>query len=153
VTSFDDLGAPSYRVTMLLADSAQVADRKLYVLGGGISVLPARPTPMAIAMLIQCPWDQANLRHSWTLELLDEDFSPVIVGERAVVVKGEFEAGRPAGVTPGVSLDVPLAINFSAMPLTAGSRYTWRLAIDDDTEPEWRVSFSVRQAAAQPGKT
>ena len=29
---------PTLRVTMLLADSAQVADRKLYVLGGGLSV-------------------------------------------------------------------------------------------------------------------
>jgi hypothetical protein len=147
VSTFDDLGSP-YKVTMLLADSAQVADRKLYVLGGGISILPSRPAPMAIAMLIQCPWDQANLRHTWTLELLDEDFSPVEIGDRAVVVRGEFEAGRPAGVTPGVALDVPLAINFTAMPLEPGKRYTWRLAIDDDTEPEWRVGFSVRQAAA-----
>jgi hypothetical protein len=150
VSAFDELGSPTYRVTMLLADAAQVADRKLYVLGGGISILPARPAPMAIAMIIQCPWDQANLRHTWTLELLDEDFSPVLIGERAVVVRGEFEAGRPAGVTPGVALDVPLAINFTAMPLTPGNRYTWRLAIDDDTEPEWRVGFSVRESAPAP---
>ena len=27
---------PTLRVTMLLADSAQVADRKLYLLGGGL---------------------------------------------------------------------------------------------------------------------
>jgi hypothetical protein len=32
------------------------------------------------------------------------------------------------------------------MPLTPGTRYTWRLAIDDNTEPEWRVGFSVRDA-------
>jgi hypothetical protein len=56
---------------MLLADAAQVADRKLFILGGGISLLPARPAPTALAMIIQCPWDQANLRHDWTLEPAD----------------------------------------------------------------------------------
>lgn len=148
MSNFDDLGSPMYRVTMMMADAAQVAERKLYIIGGGITILPARAAPTAIAMIIQCPWDQANLRHSWKLELLDEDFSPVMAGERPILVGGEFEAGRPAGVTPGVPLDVPLAINFAALPLTPGKRYTWRLSIDDNTEPEWRVGFSVREATA-----
>lgn len=150
MSSFDDFSGPTYRVTMLMADAAQVADRKLYILGGGITLLPARPTPISLALMIQVPWDQANMRHQWRIELLDEDFMPVMAGERPVMVGGEFEAGRPAGVTPGSSLDVPLAINFSALPIKPGSRYTWRLSIDDDTEPEWRVSFSVREAQPQP---
>lgn len=142
--------ATDYRVTMLMADSAQVADRKLYILGGGITLLPPRPTPVALALIIQVPWDMANMRHSWRLELLDEDFAPVFAGERPVMVSGEFEAGRPAGITPGSSLDVPLAINFGAIPVQPGGRYTWRLSIDDNTEPEWRVAFSVRQPQASP---
>lgn len=146
MSDFDDLSPPTYRVTMLMADAAQVADRKLYILGGGITVLPARPTPVSLALIIQVPWDQANMRHNWKIELLDEDFMPVMAGERPVLVGGEFEAGRPAGVTPGSALDVPLAINFGALPVTGGLRYTWRLSIDDDTENEWRVSFSVREA-------
>jgi hypothetical protein len=150
VSAFESIETPTYRVTLLMADAAQVADRKLYILGGGITILPARPTPVAIALIIQCPWDKANQRHSWKLELLDEDFSPVFAGERPVLVGGEFEAGRPAGVTPGASLDVPLAINFGALPVKPGLRYTWRLSIDDNTEPEWRVSFSVREAQATP---
>lgn len=150
MTGFDDFETSTYRVTMLMADSAQVADRKLYVLGGGITVLPPRPTPIAIAMIIHCPWDQANIKHSWQLELLDEDFMPVMGGERPVIVGGNFEAGRPAGVTPGVSLDVPIAINFGALPTKPGTRYTWRLSIDDNTEPEWRVRFSVREATEAP---
>ena len=43
--------------------------------GGGITILPARPAPTAIATIIQCPWDQPNLQHQGKLELLDEDFS------------------------------------------------------------------------------
>jgi hypothetical protein len=131
---------------MLMADSAQVADRKLFILGGGISILPPKPTPVAVAMVIRVPWDQANIRHAWKLELLDEDFAPVMVRDRPLLVGGEFEAGRPVGITPGVALDVPVAINFAALPLQAGQRYTFRLSIDDNTEPEWRVIFSVRQA-------
>ncbi len=135
----------TYEVTLLIADSAQVADRKLYILGGGISVLPPKPSPVAVAMIIRVPWDQANMRHSWALELLDEDYAPVMVGDRPLLVAGEFEAGRPAGIRPGVPLDVPVAINFAALPVKPGARYTFRLSIDDTAEPEWRASFSVRE--------
>lgn len=153
MSDLEGLDGLGYRVTLLLANSAQVVEQKLYILGGGITVLPARPTPVAIAILIQCPWDKANQRHTWKLELLDEDFSPVFAGERPVMVGGEFEAGRPAGLTPGSALNVPVAINFAALPVTAGMRYAWQLSIDDNTEPEWRVSFSVRQAQPAPPQT
>ena len=49
---------------MLLADSAQVADRKLYVLGGGLSVIGPRPQPMGVAIRIEVPWDRANTHTS-----------------------------------------------------------------------------------------
>ena len=67
---------PTLRVTMLLADSAQVADRKLYVLGGGLSVIGPRPQPMGVAIRIEVPWDRANTPHQWRLDLLDEDGAP-----------------------------------------------------------------------------
>lgn len=144
--SFDDGDPGSFAVTMLMADSAQVANRKLYILGGGISVLPARPTPVAVAMIIRVPWALADSRHSWKIELLDEDFAPVMAKERPVLVGGEFEARRPEGLKPGISLDVPVAINFAALPVRPDRRYTWRLSIDENTEPPWRISFSVRAA-------
>ena len=40
-------------VTMLLADSAQVADGKLYVLGGGWSLTGPDPTPSAVAIKLE----------------------------------------------------------------------------------------------------
>lgn len=139
-----DLEPPTYRVTLLLSDAAQVSEGKLYVLGGGLRVIGPNPQPAAIAMLIEVPWDRANVRHEWKLELLSEDGMPVMAGERPVIVGGEFEAGRPAGLTPGSSLIVPMAINFSALPAKAGSAYMWRLAIDGTSEPDWRLSFNVR---------
>ena len=129
---------------MLMADSAQVSDAKLYILGGGLRFIGPKPQPLSLALLIEVPWDQANMRHEWRVELLDEDGMPVIPGDRPVIVGGEFEAGRPAGVTPGSALNVPMAINFSAIPVKPGLAYTWRLSIDGTSEPDWRISFGVR---------
>ncbi|HEX7094972.1 MAG TPA: hypothetical protein VF183_03755 [Acidimicrobiales bacterium] len=138
--------APGVTVTMLLADSAQVAEGKLYVLGGGLTVVGPRPQPIAVALLISVPWDRANVTHQWVLELLDEDGHPVPSAERPVVVRGRFEAGRPAGLRPGTALSVPLAINFPTLPLLPGRSYVWQLRIDDRTRAEWRAGFFVRVA-------
>ena len=143
---------PDLRVTMLLADSAQVADRKLYVLGGGLSVIGPRPQPMGVAIRIEVPWDRANLSHEWQLELRDEDGQPVAMNERPLVVRGRFEAGRPTGLKAGTPLSVPLAIMFPALPVQPGRSYTWRLSIDDASHLDWQQSFHVRAAApGQPG--
>ena len=61
------------RVTMLLADFAQVSDGKLTIVGGGWSLTGPDPVPFGIAILIRVPWDQANQRHVMRLELLDAD--------------------------------------------------------------------------------
>jgi hypothetical protein len=47
-------------------------------------------------------------------------------------------------MTPGTAIAVPLAINFTALPVEPGGRYVWRLAIDDTSEPSWVLSFRVR---------
>lgn len=130
-------------VTMMLADSAQVADGKLFILGGGVSVIPAGPQPVALAMIIEIPWDRANIRHNWKIELLDEDGAPVMAGDLPVLVGGEFETGRPPGLSPGTPLAIPLAINFAALPVEADTTYLWRLAINDTSEPEWQRRFTV----------
>lgn len=144
-----DLAPPLVEVTMLLADSAQVADGKLYILGGGLGVIGPRPQPLGIALRIAVPWDRANIGHEWRLELLDEDGHPVKANDRAIVVGGRFEAGRPAGLKPGTPLAVPLAINFATLPLLPGSRYDWQLTIDEQTSPGWRAGFFVRPEKPQ----
>ncbi|MEM7141800.1 MAG: hypothetical protein AAF548_12295 [Actinomycetota bacterium] len=135
---------PAVRVSMLLADSCQVADGKLYILGGGITAFGPRPQPLGVAIRIEVPWDRANVSHQWRLDLLDEDGHPFLVREKALVVHGRFEAGRPAGLKPGTPLSVPLAINFPAVPVEPGKSYTFQLSIDDTTHLDWRQSFHVR---------
>jgi hypothetical protein len=138
------------KVTLLLADSAQAVDGKLYILGGGWSVTGPDPTPMAIAMKIEVPWDETNRRHAWRLELIDADGEPVRApgdGAHAIEIGGEFEVGRPAGVKPGTPIDLPLAINLSALALEPGGRYVWRLWIDGASDEDWQVAFTTRPSS------
>ncbi len=140
------------KLSMLLCDSAQVADGKLYVLGGGWSFVGPDPAPMAIAAKIDVPWTDGESQHHWTLELTDEDGGPVWLptanGNEALIVSGEFQAYRPEGLRAGTPLDVPLVVNFGPLPLESGKRYQWRFTIDGQSDPEWFVGFSTRSPQA-----
>jgi hypothetical protein len=137
------------KVTMLLADYAQVADGKLTIVGGGWSVTGPMPVPFAIAMLFEVPWDRANVKHRFRLDLVDADghvvFAPTDEGEEPVVIEGEFEAGRPPGMKPGTPLDVPIAINLPGPPVTPGGRFEWRLTVNGEGDTDWRLPFSTRE--------
>lgn len=133
---------------MILADSAQVAEGKLYILGGGWSVTGPGPSPSAIAIKIAVPWTSANQRHSWQLDLINPDGRPVLLetpdGLQAPSVQGEFEVGRPPGLPPGSAIDVPIAITLGPIPLEPGQQYMWQLSIDGHAADEWRCVFTVR---------
>jgi hypothetical protein len=143
------------KVTMLLADFAQVADGKLTVVGGGWSLTGPEQVPFGIALLIQVPWDRANQRHVMRLELVDADGQPVLVdtdedGEQPIVFFDDlpFEVGRPPGLKPGTYLDFPVAVNSAPLALEPGL-YVWRLTIDDEADPDWRLPFTVRSEAEE----
>src|SRR5436309_12939176 len=112
------------KVTMLLADAAQAVNGKLYILGGGWSVAGPDPTPMAIALKIEVPWDEANRLHVFTLELLNADGQPVRVptpdGDSQIELRGNFEVGRPAGLVAVTPLDTTLASSIGPLPITPG---------------------------------
>ena len=138
------------KVTILLADSAQAINGKLYILGGGWSIADPGPVVMAIAMKIEVPWDQANVRHRFKLSLLTADGQPVKVatptGDRPLELANEFEVGRPAGVKRGTPLDLPIAINLNPIPLPPDGVFVWQLSIDDHSEEDWRLTFATRPA-------
>src|SRR3546814_16783640 len=62
-----------------LADAAEAVNGKLYILGGGWSITGPDPTPSAIAIKIEVPWDQAKTRHQLKLELFNDDGQPIMV--------------------------------------------------------------------------
>ena len=81
------------KVTMLLADSAQAVGGKLYILGGGWSITGPMPSPSAIALKIEVPWDLAARRHNILLELVDADGQPI----RLPTPQGEQPVRAEAG--------------------------------------------------------
>jgi hypothetical protein len=105
---------------LLLADGAQIAGDKLYVLGGGWTVVWARdfpvthPASLAIGMMVD--WQETNQKHSIEVVLVSGDGEPV--GE--ALVKGDFEVGRPPGIPQGASQRFMIAANVNLTLETPG---------------------------------
>jgi hypothetical protein len=136
-------------VTMLLCDAAQQMGGKLYILGGGWSVIFApQPISCALAIKLAVPWDQANHRLSMRASLLDDDGNPVDVGQGPVFAAGNLEVGRPPGMKPGTPIDAPFALSFIGLPLPPGG-YVFELEIDGTVEA--RTPFRVMDAPPIPG--
>lgn len=134
---------------VLLADAAQRDQSgKVHALGIGWSNTTTPLPPHAVVLLVKVPWDQANKKHKFEVELTDADGHPITstgpVGEQPVRVAGDFEAGRPPGLPAGSPLDLALTFNTGGgLPLPPG-RYTWILKINDTTEEGWSASFLVK---------
>lgn len=124
-------------MTLLLCDAADEVGGKLYVLGGGWSLIhaPDTPVPMALAVLIQVPWTEANQRHEFAAALMSEDGEVVQIEGQPVAIAGGFEIGRPAGLKPGMDLNTPLALKFGGVQLPVGG-YRWEFSIDGSKEAE-----------------
>lgn len=136
------------KVTLLLADFAQVAEGKLTVVGAGWSAIGPAPSPFAIAMIFEVPWDRTNEHHRFRLELVDLDGNPVMVdtprGDEPLFIEGGFEVGRPPGIKRGTPINFPAALNMGPQPLPPGGRYEWRLTVNDESDEDWRLSFTTR---------
>lgn len=116
---------------MLLCDHAQVADGKLYVLGGGWNQAQAGvPLPMALAVVIAVPWDATNQKHELIIRLADDDGVQIDNEDQPVVIGGPFEVGRPPGVKQGTPLNQQMAFKFGTIVLDPGG-YVFELSIDD----------------------
>ena len=142
------------RVTMMLADHAQVAEGKLYVSGGGWFLTGPGPVTAGVALLFHVPWVRTNRKTNFVLSLIDADGHPVTqagpIGEQPIRVGGQFEVGRPAGVPAGTDINVPIVINTVALQLAAGKQYTWVLEVDGHSDDDWRLSFATRPLPEAP---
>jgi uncharacterized protein DUF6941 len=138
---------------MLLADAAQVAEGKLYIMGGGWEMCGPEPTPMALAVKVEIPPSQVRRKHTWSITLVDANGEPVLLtadGEKSTVtIHGEF--GRIAdlkSLPKGGPVHLRFALNVAPLPLEPGTSYAWRLSIDNQTRRDWQVSFSTRPITA-----
>lgn len=135
-------------VTMLLADSAQVAEGKLYILGGGWSLSGPEPVPSAVAIKVEVDTHEFDRMHHWELFLEDADGRLVQFdspeGPQTIEIRGDFSASAPEGVPVGTPVDVPIAVNLGPIPLQPDSRFTWRLVIDGESLTGATASFTTR---------
>jgi len=95
---------------LMLADSAQAVDGKLYVLGGAWNILrfPEFPAQLivGIAVAIDVDWNETNRRHH--LDVHFEDADGNAMDPR---IGADFEAGRPPGAVAGADLRIVFAVN------------------------------------------
>jgi hypothetical protein len=107
---------------LLLADSAQAVDGKLYVLGGAWNMLrfPEFPAQLmvGIAVAIDVDWGETNQRHH--LDVHFEDADGQAMDPR---IGADFEAGRPPGAMPGADLRIVLAVN-GPLRIPAAGQYS-----------------------------
>jgi hypothetical protein len=95
---------------LMLADSAQAVDGKLYILGGAWNMLrfPTFPASLmvGIAVAIDVDWNETNRRHHLDIHFEDADGH-----EMEPRIGADFEAGRPPGAIAGADLRIVLAVN------------------------------------------
>ena len=96
--------------TLLLADSAQAVDGKLYLLGAAWNLLrfPEFPASLVvgIAVAIDVDWNETNQRHHLDLHFEDGDGNTM-----DPQITADFEAGRPPGAVAGTDLRLVFAVN------------------------------------------
>ncbi len=142
------------RAKIFLADSAEVREGLLFLLGSGWTEAGPAPQPFAIAGLLEVDWEETNSHHAVDIAVEDEDGAPLNVptpsGDQPLRVTANFEVGRPPGSARGSSFNLPLAIPIMPVPWTPGRRYVVKISLDG-TEVD-RLRFTVRANPPLPGR-
>jgi hypothetical protein len=135
--------------TMLLGDYARASDGKLDILGAGWTFTGPAPTTFGVGIIFSVPWDEANVKHRFTLDLLDADGRHVEApsgAEPMLHVEGDLEVGRPPGIRPGSAQTAAFAVNAATLPLAPGQVFQLRLVMDGDEDAAVSVAFSTRDS-------
>jgi len=125
-------------IVSFLADFAQVdVQGKIHAIGLGWSVVPAPLPAHSLAILFRLGWDELDVNHTFSIDLIDEDGHPVllpavVLGEFSPIhVEGNFLVSRPSGIAPGSTIAQPFAATFGpGMQLPVG-RYEYRVTVGD----------------------
>ncbi len=143
---------------LILTDAAQIADGKLFLIGGGwdtirVNALPHRQK-LSIALAIEVDWVETNERHALELEFATQD------GNVLVRVNGAFEMGRPPGISAGQSQRVQLVVDaemefqeLGTYVITATLGQTRERPIRFNVVPTPFFQFSQPGGAGQGGPT
>jgi hypothetical protein len=149
-----ETSANDVEATMLLCDYAQAVNGKLYIVGGGWSLI-AKVLPrfnMSLAVKLAVPWSRSNERIHMDATLITDQGAEVTQespdGEtRPVKAEGDLELGRPPGLRAGTPLDATFVLNFEGLDLDPGG-YVWQLQVGGDVAA--RIPFQVINPTGMP---
>jgi hypothetical protein len=123
---------------LILADGAEAANGKIFILGGGVerhaaaSFDPAAALHADIACSILVDWGEANRTFAVALKIVDEDETV------AVALEFTMEAGRPPGAKPGQALRTLMAVR-GPFPIPHAGGYKVTMELNGDVqEPPFR---------------
>ena len=118
----------------LLADAAQVAEGKTYILGGGVSILwrTEYPAPLGFVLICQFTYhrSEGDSTHTIRIQVVDADGHPLLPE-----IQGEVHVGLPppeAQIPRNVPLGVPLMVPFPPMPVVQrAGEYAVNILLND----------------------
>jgi len=128
---------------MLLCDAAQVADGKLYILGGGWSMTDRT---LSLAVRSRSTWTgMSRDPHHWELFLEDADGQPSCrdAHGRSRSRCEDFTVAHPPGI-PEARRSTWRSPSTWAHPARAGTRFAWRLTIDGESLANASLGFTTR---------
>jgi hypothetical protein len=106
---------------LILSDSAQVVGGKLFMLGGAWNLHRSGNYPsqfqFSIALSVMVPWDEAGIRHPFTLTIADDAGVPVIPQ-----IQGQFEVGKSDQIPNETTQHALVSVNI-AMVVPRPGRY------------------------------
>lgn len=128
---------------VMLCDAAEVINDKMYILGGGLSVIGAATLPayhprLALAITITVPWTDTNRQHNLKIFIEEQDGPRLTLGPNPddpnaqQEIIGQFTLGRPAHIHPGESQDANFALNIDRQLFTNPATYNVVVEIDDE---------------------
>ena len=129
----------------LLADSAQVQNGKLFILGGGFDTISVRSLPavhrsLTLAMVAEVDPDERQRDLELEIKLIDEDGAAI-----GVEAKGRLRVGAPPNLPPGSASVVPIVSPFHNITFAQAKGYAFVVSLEERELA--RIGFRVVEIA------
>ena len=134
----------------MLADSAQVHQGKLFLMGAGVAAyyaMPGAALQIAIGGTVIVPYSDQHKDHTLLIELFDIAGKAVKIqtqlGQQEFKIEAHLNVALPPYLRRGQSAAMPFAVQF---PLAlAPGEYQFRFLIDNEEHADARLPLNIVQ--------